>query len=174
MLREYWGNLTLVLRGSVTRGRADQYSDIDFVFFCGDDVFHAVIERYRSLGVTARTDGVFVPLPNWIGHYHYETYAKLKGYFDNRDMPQAWECINVELMHDPKSVYAGIVREGTLHLFDNHLKIVKDRYIDLMLTLDLLSHPLLRGDKIAALLHCAKFIRTACQLCYLMDRKASA
>ncbi|MBG9792013.1 hypothetical protein ABD76_05655 [Paenibacillus dendritiformis] len=41
-----------------------------------------------------REDGVFLPIGDWAGHYHVETFAMLEGYLLENNYPQVWELID--------------------------------------------------------------------------------
>lgn len=171
ILEKYWGELTLVLKGSIARGNSDQYSDIDFVFYCDKDVYDKIINEYFNKGLTKRRDGVFMPLPEWIGHYNFETFDTLDRYFIDKEYAQIWEYSNVILIHDPDDRYKNALDS---HLNNSNLyslELLKNRYLELQLTLDWLRHPLKRGDKVAVLIHCSKLVKDLCQLCYLLDKK---
>lgn len=172
VLRDYWADLSLILKGSTARGRADQYSDIDFVFYCRKEALAGIVEGYCARGLSSRKDGLFQPLPDWIGHYNFESYDTLEAYFRERNMQQIWECTNAAVLHDPSCVYENIVSDGVSRLFEEYQDTVRAKYLELQLNLDWLTHPLLRGDKIAVLLYCSNFIRLGCQLCFLLDKKA--
>jgi len=171
VLRHYWGEISLILKGSAARGNSDQYSDIDFVFYADHTTRERIVNDYHAQGLTSRQDGIFMPLPEWIGHYHVESFEALNGYFETKHYPQIWECANVIIMHDPASRYQNSIDSELSKLFDDTLREVKDRYLQLQLTLDWLRHPLKRGDKVAVLLHGSKIVKLACELCYLLDRK---
>lgn len=170
ILKKYWDNLTLILKGSTARGNADQYSDIDFVFYSDEVIRKKIIEEYYLKGLTKRTDGVFLPLPEWIGHYQFESYETLNSYFIEKDYPQVWEYTNVIIMHDPLNKYKIIIDSNSKNLFSNPCEEIKSKYLELQLTLDWLRHPLKRGDKIAVLIHSSKIVKIACQLSYLLDK----
>lgn len=171
VLQKYWSNLSLILKGSVARGNADQYSDIDFVFFSDESTYKSIINDYHIKGLTKRTDGIFIPLTDWIGHYHIETYDTLDTYFSDKNFPQIWEYTNIVLMHDPQDRFKNIINMNYANLFNNSLQYIKNKYLELQLTLDWLRHPLKRGDKVAVLLHCTKIIKSVCQISYLLDEK---
>ncbi len=171
VLNHYWNDVSLILKGSAARGNSDQYSDIDFVFYADHTARNSIVADYHARGLTTRQDGIFMPLPEWIGHYHVESLEVLNGYFETRNYPQVWECSNVIIMHDPGSRYQNALDAGLGSLFDDPLREVRDRYLQLQLTLDWLRHPLKRGDQIAVLLHVSKITQIACSLCYLLDRK---
>lgn len=171
VLKNYWSDLSLVLKGSVARGNADQYSDIDFVFYCSAKLRRDIIQEYYTKGLTSRTDGIFLPLPDWIGHYHFESFEALNGYFSEKNYSQIWECKNAIPMHDPSNQYSEILRSNT-EKFMIEVEDIKDKYLELQLTLDWLRHPLKRGEEIAVLLHCTKIVRLICQLSFLLDNIA--
>lgn len=171
LLRDHWPRLSLVLKGSTARGNADRYSDIDFVFFCDEDVRRAVIEAHRRQGLTERTDGVFLPLGNWVGHYHFESFDHLAGYFTERNYPQAWEYSAAIPLHDPGERFRLLIAENMAALLAEPLPAVRDQYLEMQLTLDWLRHPLKRADAVAVALHCADLLRGICRIAYLLDGK---
>jgi len=73
VLSRHWKQVSLVLKGSTSRGIADRYSDIDLVFFTTDRTKHAIVSAYRQRRLCNRSDGIFMLLAN--GHYHIETYG---------------------------------------------------------------------------------------------------
>lgn len=169
VLTKFWPRLSLVLKGSVARGNSDKYSDIDFVFFCAEDDYQSIIRMYHSLNLTPRNDGVFMPLGDWAGHYHFETFEKLTGYFTSLNYPQIWEYQNVVVLHDPDQRYQQLLSAKSTTVFADPLPAIKRAYLDMQLTIDWLRHPLMRGDQIAVILHCSTIIQGVCRICYLMD-----
>ncbi|MCQ6561825.1 nucleotidyltransferase domain-containing protein [Paenibacillus mendelii] len=172
VIRQYWGELSLVLKGSVSRGNSDRYSDIDFVFFCEEDDLGHIHAAYHRLGLTDRTDGVFIPIGEWAGHYHFESYATLQGYFDKHDFPQVWEFQQSIPIHDPRQRFSGLIERGSHEFMKEALPFIKNRYLDLHLTLDWMRHPLRRGDSISAHLHAARIVQELCRIAYLLDGKS--
>ncbi|GMQ59034.1 hypothetical protein AN1V17_34310 [Vallitalea sediminicola] len=171
VLSKYWSEMSLVLKGSTARGNPDQYSDIDLVFFCDEKVKDKIVKDYYNLGLISRQDGVFMNLPDWIGHYNIETYEKLTEYFRLKDYPEIWEYTNVIVLHDELDRYNKIIDEYNTCIFEDSIIDVKQKYLKLQLTLDWLRHPLKRGDEISVILHCSKIIRLICQLSYLIDEQ---
>lgn len=171
VLARYWGDISVVLKGSTARGNADCYSDVDFVVFCDAARAPEIIAGYSKLALITRTDGIFLPLGDWEGHYNLASYEGLAEYFSAPDFPQAWEYSNTVVMHDPKDAFRGIVELGSAELFSDHLGILKSHYVHSQLTLDWLRHPLRRGDSLSALLHCGEVLRSICRMCYLLAGK---
>lgn len=171
ILAKYWDELSLVLKGSTARGNSDQYSDIDMVFFCEKEVKDKIVTEYYNNGLIVRQDGLFMPLPEWIGHYNIDTYEKLLEDFETRNYPEIWEHTNVIVLHDKLNQYKKIIDKYNTCLFDDSLIDIKKKYLTLQLTLDWLRHPLKRGDEISVVLHCSKIIRLICQLSYLLDKQ---
>ncbi|MCE5323814.1 nucleotidyltransferase domain-containing protein [bacterium] len=171
VLRSYWDKLSLVLKGSTARGNADRYSDIDFVFFTDSDTIGKIISGYRHHGMIQRSDGIFVPLRDWEGHYNFESFDKLAGYFSKPDYPEIWEYQNVHIMHDPAGMYASLISSLSKDLLAQPLDAIKAKYLSINLNLDWLRHPLMRGDNVGVILHTVKVIQELCQICYLMDGK---
>jgi hypothetical protein len=169
VLAGYWDRVALVLKGSVARGNADHLSDLDFVLFCEEDVRQAIVADYYRAGLTARQDGVFLPLGEWVGHYHFESFDHLREHFAQRHFPHIWEFRVAIPLHDPRHQFENIMTAGLSRLFCDPLVDVRAAYLDLQLTLDWLRHPLKRGDVVSALLHCGRLIQGMCQLSYLLD-----
>lgn len=171
VLQGYWDSISLVLKGSTARGTADIYSDIDLVFFCSDQVREAIIDSYYKAGIIDRRDGVFLPLPDWIGHYHIESYAKLSAYFQQKSYEDIWEYSHVKILHDAHNTYASIIKTCT-----NESRVtiedIKGQYLSLQLDLDWLRHPLKRGDEMAVYVYGARLLRKICQAYYLLDEGA--
>ena len=63
VLNEFWPRLSLILKGSVARGNADKYSDLDFVFYCDQLVRQEIIQKYFNKGLIKRTNGLFIHFP---------------------------------------------------------------------------------------------------------------
>ncbi|RJG26236.1 hypothetical protein DQX05_04960 [Paenibacillus thiaminolyticus] len=70
ILSRYWDKLSLVVKGNVSRGNCDEYSDTDFVFFCDEVIREDIVRGYLEAGLITREDGVFLPIADWAGHYH--------------------------------------------------------------------------------------------------------
>jgi len=64
VLGQFWSGLSLVLKGSTSRGNTDRYSDIDFVLYSWEQVKQAVVAGYLAQGLTDRQDSVFIFFPN--------------------------------------------------------------------------------------------------------------
>jgi predicted nucleotidyltransferase len=171
ILKEYWSELSLILKGSVARGNADQYSDLDFVFYCKESVREKIIQQYFERKLIPRTDGLFLPLPKWIGHYSLESFETFESYFTSHNYAQIWECQNVMIISDPENRYKTRLDTFSKNLFSNVLRDIKAKYLELKLELDWIRHPLQRGDEVAALLHGANILKGICQLSYLIDQK---
>ncbi|UVI30494.1 hypothetical protein [Paenibacillus spongiae] len=172
VIGEFWDRISLVLKGSVSRGNSDRYSDIDFVFFCSGQDLKRIQQTYRQLGLTDRTDGVFIPIGDWAGHYHFESYDILQGYFDRYDFPQVWEFQHAIPIHDPGHRFSQLLEQASGEFLRDPIPYVKDQYLDLQLTLDWMRHPLKRGDSISAHLHGAKIVQGVCRMAYLLDGKS--
>ncbi|PZM66427.1 nucleotidyltransferase domain-containing protein [Paenibacillus dendritiformis] len=172
VLSRYWDKLSLVVKGSVSRGNCDEYSDIDFVFFCDEDVRGNIVSGYKEAGLITREDGVFLPIGDWAGHYHVETFAMLEGYFLGNNYPQVWEFQQAIPVHDSGSRFHDMIARLSASYLQNSMDAIKSKYLDLQLTLDWMRHPLKRGDIIATSLHCATIVRDLCQLSYLLDGKS--
>lgn len=169
LLRERWSHLSLVLKGSSARGNADRYSDIDLVFFSEEAVRSAIIADHHRHGLTDRTDGVFLPVGNWAGHYHFESFPHLESYFTQFNYPQAWEYSNALPLHDPHKRFQSLIAHRLPQMLADPLPALRDQYLDMQLTLDWLRHPLKRGDSVAVALHCARLLQGICRMAYLLD-----
>lgn len=171
VLQEYWQAISVVLKGSTARGRADQYSDVDFVLFADDDAAPEITRAYWQAGFSPRPDGFFLPLDNWVGHYHLETVSELEGYFAAPDFPNAWEFSCATALHDPGRRFARAVEAGMRELFREPEQHIKAAYLQLQLTQNWLMQPLRRADAVAVSLHTAKILRLWCHLAYLLDER---
>ncbi|TQR45502.1 hypothetical protein [Paenibacillus popilliae] len=172
VLSHYWNQCSLVVKGSVSRGNCDQYSDIDFVFFCEEDIRQAIIRGYREAGLSTTEDGAFQPIGDWDGHYHFESFSVLEGYFEENNYPQVWEFQQAIPIHDPESRFEHTIAQQSAHFLSNPIKVIKPLYLSLQFTLDWMRHPLKRGDAISTSLHCSKIVRELCQLSYILDGKS--
>ncbi|MCR8641220.1 nucleotidyltransferase domain-containing protein [Paenibacillus sp. N1-5-1-14] len=171
ILSHYWNQLSLVLKGSVSRGNSDQYSDIDFVFFCDENVRQTIIKAYKEAGLVDREDGVFLPINEWAGHYHFESFDMLNQYHAKNNRPQMWEYGHAIAIHDPLQRYKSTLTQLTHQASHTFIDDIRTTYLDTQLALDWMRHPLKRGDVISASLHATTIIRKLCQLCYLVDLK---
>ncbi len=171
VLKEYWQAISVVLKGSTARGRADQYSDVDFVLFAEDDAAPRIAHAYWQAGLSPRQDGFFLPLDNWVGHYHLEAIRDLQGYFAAADFPNAWEFSGAIALHDPGQRFAHAVEAGMQGLFREPEIHIKEAYLQLQLTQNWLMQPLRRADAVAVSLHTAKILRLWCHLAYLLDER---
>lgn len=167
VLSKYWDQLSLILKGSTSRGNADRYSDIDLVFYSSEEVRNFIVAAYHEKGLADRTDGIFMFLSN--GHYHIESYDVLGAYFAQRDFIHCWDIEHAHVLHDPTGWFLKIVKKGQRQLFKCPLNIVKRAYLDLQLDLDWMRMPITRGDGIAAFLHAAKILQGLCRIAYLLD-----
>lgn len=170
ILKKYWDKLTVVLKGSTARGYSDKYSDVDFVLFCDDDICKTIISEYNQAGLVKRTDGVFLPLGEWEGHYNLDTYSHLEGYFQSGDIMNIWEYINVTVLHN-NDIYKNIVDNGMEIFTQNIDDYITSKYRDIFLNIDWLRQPLLRCDGLSVSLYIATIIRQLCQIGYLLDNK---
>ncbi|QUI23669.1 nucleotidyltransferase domain-containing protein [Vallitalea pronyensis] len=171
VLKRYWHALSLILKGSTARGTADAYSDIDLVFFCSKDVKEKIIKAYYEAELIDRQDGVFLPLPDWIGHYHMESYGKLRSYFEEKNYEEVWEYTHVKVLHDAHGQFASIVNEHTREPIVT-LEDIKRQYINLQLDLDWMRHPLKRGDEMSVYVFGGRLLKKICQAYYLLDEEA--
>lgn len=170
ILKQYWNNLSVILKGSTARGYSDKYSDVDFVLFCDDKTYQDIVSDYNKAGIVQRTDGVFLPLGEWEGHYNLDTYSHLKEHFIHGDIMNVWEYTNVDILHD-NGIYKDIVNDG-IKIFDNNIdRYIISKYRDIFLNLDWLRQPLLRCDGLASSLYVSTLLRDLCQICFLLDGK---
>lgn len=169
VLERYWPRLSLVLKGSTSRGNADEFSDIDLVFYCSEQVRRAIVAEYFASGLTNRRDGIFMFVPN--GHYHVESYVQLRGYFQTKDFVHVWDHAQAIPLHDPRGRYSAIVRSGLAVLFADPLALVKRAYLDLQLDLDWMRMPILRADGPATLLHSSKLLAGIARLAFLLEER---
>jgi hypothetical protein len=170
VLSQHWTQLSLILKGSTSRGNADRYSDIDLVFYASEAVRQSIVSAYHAQGLTDRADGIFIFFPN--GHYHIESYEQLVAYFTQKDFIHCWEVEHAIALSDPTGRFVQVVQEGQQHLFERQLDIVKRAYLDLQLDLDWMRMPITRGDGIATFLHAAKIIQGLCRIAYLLDGRS--
>lgn len=172
VLEKYWDCLSLVLKGSVARMKADEYSDIDFVFYCDEGTREEIVTAYKKHGLSNRQDNIFQFLDQWEGHYHLETFEEFESYFDQSDFPQIWEFSTSKILHDPNHRLENL-RKEKLELFEINVEgAIKNKYLETQLQLDWLRHPLIRGDEIASVLHSQQVIRNILQLAFLIEEKA--
>ena len=169
VLQRYWNELAVVVKGSTSRGNTDQYSDVDLVLFCEEEIRRAIVAGYIAAHLTERQDGIFMFFSN--GHYHAESYDQLRGYFDRQDFVHAWDYAGAIALHDPQARYPGIIQAGLKTLFADPLALVKRGYLDLQLDLDWMRMPILRADGPATLLHACKLLGGIGRIAFLLDRR---
>ncbi len=170
VLSKYWHKISLVLKGSVSRGNADRYSDIDLVVYSSQKVKKSMISGYRAQGLTERTDGVFIHFNN--GHYNLESYESLGACFSKKDFARCWDIEHSILLTDAGGRFARIVKEGRRKLFQNKTEIVKRAYLDIQLDLDWMRMPVARADRVAVFLHAAKIVQGLSRIAYLLDGRS--
>ncbi len=78
VLSHYRDEITIILKGSTAHGYSDQYSDVDLVVFCHEGRKQEITDEYVRQGLSQRTDGVFLPLHDWAGHYNTDSYKSLQ------------------------------------------------------------------------------------------------
>jgi hypothetical protein len=169
VLSQYWERLSLVLKGSTARGDTDEYSDLDLVIFCPEEIRQAIVHGYHVNGLCNREDGIFMFFPN--GHYHAESYDQLKGYFLHWDFIHCWDYGTALPLHDPNDAFRSTITEGGSLLFSDPLAIVKRAYLDLQLDLDWMRMPILRADGPSTHLHTAKLLQGICRMAYLLESR---
>ncbi|OAB43733.1 nucleotidyltransferase domain-containing protein [Paenibacillus glacialis] len=171
ILKEYWNELSLILKGSVARGNSDQYSDIDFVFFCNESVRLNIFNQFYNNGLSHRQDWVFIAIGDWEGHYHFESYNMLEEYYRSHSLTQIWEFQSAIPIHDPLDRFQLLFKDLSDRFLNNWTDDIREKYVDLFHTLDWMRHPLKRGDFISSNLHCSKFLQDICRISYLLDNK---
>jgi hypothetical protein len=171
VLSGYWSELSVVVKGSTARGNTDRYSDVDVVVFCNQKRLREIIKKYNQQGLTNRTDGIFLHPSDWNGHYNLETYEKLSSYLGEANIPQVWEYQHALILHDPQNKFKKLIDSLSTAILADPLPLIKRKYLDLQLTLDWVRQPLLRGDAVAAFLHCARITQDLCRISYLLDGK---
>jgi hypothetical protein len=173
VLRQYWGDLSVILKGSTARGNADRLSDIDLVLYCDEQIRKAIVEGYRAANLTQRKDGIFMFFAgkDYDGHYHVETFDQLERYYSLPDFIHLWEYQSAIALHDPAHHFNKIVSSGAYKALNHPLSHIKRAYLDLQLDLDWMRHPLKRGDELAVYLHCAQITRGLIRISYLLDGK---
>ncbi len=172
VLNRYWQQITLVLKGSTARGYSDQYSDLDFVLFTDKETCDEIVSAYVREGLSSRTDGIFLPLGDWDGHYHLDTYEHLRAYFDTDDVMNIWEYTHIRLLHDPFHRYQGILEEKNEQFKSRLDSYIRGQYLTIQLQLDWMRQPLRRADAGASLLYGAAVWRACCRLLYLLCDRA--
>ena len=170
-IKPYVNEVSLVLKGSASRGNCDRYSDIDLVFFTNRNAYDLIVNGYYKQGKTQRKDGFFIILPQEIGHYHIEKIELLEEHMREAEVPLIWEYSNAIALHDPNGAFTAAVELGRQQLDKQLPDKIKRLYLDAWLTLDWMRQPLLRGDRVSASLHGAKVLSDICRICYLIDRK---
>ena len=167
VLSRYWSELTVVVKGSTSRGNADEYSDVDL--FCAAETRCKIVAGYYENGLTKRQDGIFMFFEN--GHYHVESYDQLRDYFTRQDFVHAWDYAKALPLHDPQDLYPGIIQAGLKTLFADPLALVKRAYLDLQLDLDWMRMPITRADGPSTLQHASKLLAGVSRMAYLLDRQ---
>ena len=167
VLQPFWNELCVILKGSTSRGNADEYSDIDLVIFCAVDVHAQIVAGYFADKLCDRQDGFFIFIPN--GHYHIESFDQLRGYFLGHDYLHCWDYQNAIPLHDPHGTYAALIQEGKQMLFASPLPILKRAFLDLQLDLNWMRMPITRSDGPSTLLHMAKILAGVSRMAYLLD-----
>ena len=170
VLSQFWTELSLILKGSTSRGNADRYSDIDLVFYASEALRQSVVAAYHAQGLTDRTDGIFMFFDN--GHYNLESFEHLAAYFEQKDYIHCWEIEHAIVLSDPAGRFAQIAREGQARLFEHPLEIVERAYLDLQLDLDWMRMPIARADSVATFLHAAKLVQGLCRMAYLLEGRS--
>lgn len=171
VLGKYWSEIALVLKGSTAMGKADQYSDIDFVIYCEKEVKEKIVKEYKQRGITNRDDNIFIFLENNEGHYHIEAVEEFENYFETKNYPQIWGISKSKLLHDPFKKIEKL-RDAKLNSFKIEVENdIKNKYLEAQLQLDWLRHVLIRGDEIASMLYCQNVIKNILELAYLVEKK---
>ena len=166
VLKLYWDRLSLILKGSTAKGYTDQYSDIDFVIFTDSQAKDSIISEYVKQNISQRKDGIFLPLGDWEGHYNIDTYETLASHFTSLDMPYIWEYTQVIIMHDAANRFENIIN-GHKNIRNHMDQLIREKYLEIQLSLDWMRQPLRRADKGASLLYGASIQRCCCQILFL-------
>ncbi len=172
VLRRFWDKLSLILKGSTARGYSDRYSDVDFVLVTDEATRDAIVGEYVRLGLSARTDGVFLPLGDWDGHYNLDTYAHLRDCFMGGNIAAVWEYTNVKIFHDPQGRFQKLQEEMAADFQRRLDTCIRGQYLTCQLQLDWMRQPLRRADAAAALLYGAGVWQSCCRLMYLLCGRA--
>lgn len=171
VLSRYRDEISIVLKGSTAHGYSDGYSDVDLVVFCHEAQLQAITDEYVQLGLSQRTDGVFLPLQDWAGHYNTDSYEKLAKACTQGRAYHLWEYSGSKPLHDPQGRFAAIVQAGVAHFRQALPTLIKASYLDCQLNLDWLRQPLRRADYGAAFLYTSSVYAAVCQTIFLLQEK---
>lgn len=171
VLSRYWDRLSLIQKGSAARGYVDAYADIDLVVFTDEESYQEILKEYFRLGLSSRRDGLCLPLGKGDGHYQLDTYERLREYFMQDDLAQAWEYSNVRIVYDAQETFADIVSRCAAALPGRMDHLIREQYLHLRAQFSYMYRPLQRGDQSAALLYAAEFWRSCCRLLFLVYRQ---
>ena len=171
VLSHYRDEITIILKGSTAHGYSDQYSDVDLVVFCHEGRKQEITDEYVRQGLSQRTDGVFLPLHDWAGHYNTDSYKKLAEVCNQSSAEYLWEYSGSKILHDPQGIFAAIVKAG-LENFQRMLPVrTKQKYLECQLHLDWLRQPLRRADYGASLLYASTVYAALCQILFLLQEQ---
>ena len=59
---------------------------LHLISYCNEEQRQAIVQDYYAKGLTKSTAGVFVALPDWIGHYNVVSFEKLDKYLSERNI----------------------------------------------------------------------------------------
>lgn len=171
VLKNYRQSISIVLKGSTAHGYSDRHSDIDLVIYCPDKTKEKITGEYVRLGLSQRTDGVFLPLHDWEGHYNLDCLERLSDPAAFSDCAFLWECFHLRLMHDPGKQAEKCIALQRDWFSKNLDQLIYQTYLEYQLQLDWLRQPLRRGDLGAAFLYASSIYRLACRLLFLLKEE---
>ncbi len=171
VLSHYRDEIAIVLKGSTAHGYSDRYSDVDLVVFCHERHKQAITDEYVRAGLSSRTDGVFLPLHDWAGHYNTDTYEKLAEICSQSSTEYLWEYSGSKILHDPQGIFGQTVKTGLENFQKKLPRLTKESYLNCQLQLDWLRQPLRRADYGAAMLYAANVYAGVCQTLFLLNGK---
>ena len=168
VLSMYRDKIAIILKGSTAHGYSDCYSDVDFVVFCPRSEKQKIVDEYIKQGLSTRTDGVFLPLDNWVGHYNIDAYEDIVDKYDQQKIEYLWEYGGSKILYDHSGMFADVIKEVMLRFEQDLPMLTKAKYIDCQLYLDWLRQPLRRADEGATLLYTANVYACVNQLLFLL------
>lgn len=171
VLSGYRDEIAIILKGSTAHGYSDRYSDVDLVVFCYEVKKQEITEAYVRQGLSQRTDGVFLPLDDWAGHYNTDSYEKLAQTCNQSSAEYLWEYSESKILHDSQGVFAATVKAGFENFQQRLPALTKAKYLECQLYLDWLRQPLRRADYGASLLYISAVYSAVCQTLFLLQEK---
>lgn len=171
VLSHYRDEIAIILKGSTAHGYSDRYSDVDLVVFCHERQKQEITDAYVRGGLSQRTDGVFLPLHDWAGHYNTDSYEHLAQACNQSSTESLWEYSGSKILHDPQGIFARTVKTGLENFHKKLPYLTKESYLNCQLQLDWLRQPLRRADYGASLLYAAKIYAAVCQTLFLLHER---